>query len=183
LAPVLVRSQLLEKLVLLIPQLIAAAIIMLVGWGIAAAVSRAVQRTLYQEEFERARLVGRIVRAAIIVVASAIALVELDVAQTIFSGAFVIAFGARALSFVCAFGLGTDWAANAPWKRCGMKASTVAKKSAKRRRKPERARGSDLPARGLHGGEHRERIGWDLVAGTGQYAEVEFPRASDTALT
>ena len=56
-----VLSKLLESLVLLIPQLIAAVIIVLAGWGLAAGVSRAVQRNLVQEEFERARLTGRIV--------------------------------------------------------------------------------------------------------------------------
>jgi len=111
-----VLSQLLEKLVLLIPQLLAAAIIMLIGWGIAAAVSRTVQSTLYQEEFERARLVGRIVHAAIIVVASAIALVELDIARTIVSGAFLLAFGALALSFVFAFGWGSKRAVEMMWE-------------------------------------------------------------------
>ena len=111
-----VLSQLLEKLVLLIPQLITALIIMLVGWGVATAVSRAVQRTLYQEEFERARLVGRIVHAAIIVVACAIALVELDIAQTIVTGAFLIAFGALALSAVLAFGLGSKRAIEIMWE-------------------------------------------------------------------
>ena len=48
-----VLSKLLESLVLLIPQLIAAGVVVLVGWGLAAGVSRAVQRTLVQEEFER----------------------------------------------------------------------------------------------------------------------------------
>jgi len=111
-----VLSQLLEKLVLLIPQLISASIILLIGWGVATAVSRAVQRTLYQEEFERARLVGRIVHAAIIVVACAIALVELDIAVTIVTGAFLVAFSALALSGVLAFGLGSKRAVEMMWE-------------------------------------------------------------------
>jgi hypothetical protein len=111
-----VLSQLLEKLVLLVPQLITAGIILLVGWVAATAVSRSVQRALVQEEFERARLVGRIVRAAILVVASAIALVELDVAVAIVTGAFLIAFGALALCFVLAFGLGSKRAVEQMWE-------------------------------------------------------------------
>ena len=98
--------ELLEKLVQLVPELITAGIILLVGWAAASAVSRGVQRGLVQEEFERARLVARIVRAAILVVTSTIALVELDIAVPIVTGAFLIAFGALALSFVLAFGLG-----------------------------------------------------------------------------
>ncbi len=82
----------------------------------ATAVSRAVQRALVQEEFERARLVSRIVRSAILVVAFAIALVELEVAVTIVTGAFLIAFGALALSFVLAFGLGSKRAVEKMWE-------------------------------------------------------------------
>lgn len=111
-----VLSQLLEKLVLLIPQLIVAAIILLIGWGVATAVSRAVQRALYQEEFERARLAGRIVRAAILVITCAIVLVELNIAVTIVTGAFLIAFGALALCAVFAFGLGSKRAVERMWE-------------------------------------------------------------------
>ena len=111
-----VLSQLLEKLVRLIPQLITAAIILLIGWGVATAVSRAVLRTLYQEEFERARLVARIVHAAVLVFASAVALVELDIAVAIVTGAFLIAFGALALSAVLAFGLGSKRAVEMMWE-------------------------------------------------------------------
>ena len=111
-----VLSELLEKLVLLIPQLIIAAILLLVGWGIAIAVSRAVQRALYQEEFERARLVGRIVHAAILVMAGAIALVQLKIAVGIVTGAFLIAFGALGVSFVFAFGLGSRRAVENMWE-------------------------------------------------------------------
>jgi hypothetical protein len=111
-----VLSQLLEKLVNLIPQLIAAGLILLAGGGVATAVSRAVQRALVQEEFERARLVSRIVRAAILLVACAIALVELEVAVVIVTGAFLIAFGALALCFVLAFGLGSRRAVEKMWE-------------------------------------------------------------------
>jgi hypothetical protein len=110
-----VLSQLVEKLVLLIPQLITAAIIVMAGWGIATSVSRSVQRTLYQEEFERARLAGRVTFGAIIVLASAIALVELEIAREIVIGGFLIAFGALGLSFVFAVGLGSKRAVELMW--------------------------------------------------------------------
>ncbi len=111
-----VLSQLLERLVLLIPQLITAALVLLIGWGVASAASRAVQRMLVQEEFERARLAGRIAQAAILVAVCAIALVELDLAVTIVTGAFLIAFGALALCFVLAFGLGSKRAIERMWE-------------------------------------------------------------------
>lgn len=111
-----VLAQLLERLVNLIPQLVMAAIILLIGWGVATAVSRAVQRALVQEEFERARLVSRLVRSAVLVVTCAIALVELQVAVVIVTGAFLIAFGALAVSFVLAFGLGSKKAVEKMWE-------------------------------------------------------------------
>jgi hypothetical protein len=111
-----VLSQLMERLVLLIPQLIVAAVILLAGWGVAAAVSRAVQRALFQEEFERARLVARIVYAAILVVTCAIVLVQLNIAVSVVTGAFLIAFGALALGFVLAFGLGSKRAVEMMWE-------------------------------------------------------------------
>jgi hypothetical protein len=112
-----VLSQLLDKLVELIPQLITAGVILLVGWGVAAGVSRAVLRALYQEEFDRARLVARMVRAAILVLTSAIALVELNIAVAIVTGAFLIAFGALALGFALAFGLGSKRAVEIMWEK------------------------------------------------------------------
>ncbi|MEZ5274781.1 MAG: hypothetical protein R3F07_00210 [Opitutaceae bacterium] len=112
-----VLSEMLERFVVLIPRLVASSIIMLVGWGIAAAASKSVRRSLYQEEFERARLVGRIVFSSIIVVTSAIALVQLDIAVGIVTGAFFIAFGTIALTVVLAFGLGSKSAVEVMWKR------------------------------------------------------------------
>ena len=128
-----VLSQLLEKLVHLIPQLITAGVILLVGWGVANAISRSVQRGLVQEEFERARLVARIVRAAILVVACAIALVELNVAVVIVTGAFLIAFGALALCFILAFGLGSKRAVEMMWEERFRR-----KKEEEQDRKPEK---------------------------------------------
>lgn len=112
-----VLSELLEKLVGLIPQLITAGVILLIGWGAATAVSRSVLRALFQEEFERARLVARIVRAAILVFTCAIALVELNIAVGIVTGAFLIAFGALALGFAIAFGLGSKHAVETMWEK------------------------------------------------------------------
>lgn len=111
-----VLSQLLERLVLVAPQLLTAVIVILVGIGVASAVSRSVQRALRQEEFARAQLVGRIVHAAIVVVAVTIALVELQIAVTIVTGAFLLTFGALALSFVLAFGLGSKRVVEDMWE-------------------------------------------------------------------
>jgi len=111
-----VLSQLFSKVVLLVPQLITAAVILAVGWGIATGISRSVQRTLYQEEFERARLVASVVRWATLVTVAAIVLVELNIAVTIVTGAFLIAFGALALCFVLAVGLGSKRGIELMWE-------------------------------------------------------------------
>ena len=55
-------------------------------------------------------------RAAILVATGAIALVELDLAVGIVTGAFLIAFGALALCFVLAFGLGSKRAVEMMWE-------------------------------------------------------------------
>lgn len=112
-----VLSQLLDRIIVLIPQLIAAALILLIGWGVAGAASRAVQRALYQEEFGRARFMAKIVRAVILVVTCAIALVELGIAETIVTGAFLITFGALALAFALAFWLGSRRAVESVWEQ------------------------------------------------------------------
>jgi hypothetical protein len=112
-----VLSQLLERIILLIPQLIVAALILAIGWAVANAASRAAARTLYQEEFARARFVGRIVRAVILVVTCGIALVELDIAATMVTGALLITFGALALGFALAFGLGSRGAVESMWEQ------------------------------------------------------------------
>lgn len=112
-----VLSELLEKLVGLIPQLIVAGVILLVGWAAAAAVSRAVLRALYQEEFGRARLIARLVRAAILVFTCAVVLVELNIAVGVVTGAFLIVFGALAFGVALAFGLGSKRAVELMWEK------------------------------------------------------------------
>jgi len=111
-----VLSQLLDKVVLLIPDLVTAVIILLAGWGVAAGVARGVQRALNHEEFERARLAARFVRWAILVTTTAIVLVQLNIAVVIVTGAFLIVFGALALCAVLAFGLGSKRAVELMWE-------------------------------------------------------------------
>lgn len=111
-----VLSRLLERLVLLIPQLLTAALILAVGAGVAAVVARAVQRALQQEAFGRAALAGRMARAAILILTVAIALVHLNIAVGIVTGAFLLAFGGLMLGFVLAFGLGSRRAVEMMWE-------------------------------------------------------------------
>jgi hypothetical protein len=111
-----VLSDLFTRLLLLIPELFTVALILIVGWSLANLVSRAVQRVLYREHFARARLVATLVRWAVLVTAFASALVELKIAVTIVTGAFLIAFGALALCLVLAVGLGSKRGVELLWE-------------------------------------------------------------------
>jgi hypothetical protein len=111
-----VVSQLLERLVFLVPQIIVASIVLVAGGVIGAIVERSVRRALYQEEVTRARLISRIVRAAVLVFAAAVALVQLGLAIELVKLGFVIAFGALALTFVLAVGLGSRRAVELMWE-------------------------------------------------------------------
>ena len=111
-----ILSQLLERLVFLVPQMIVAFLVLVVGGVTAAIVERSVRRALYQEEVSRARLISRLVRAAIMVFASAVALVQLGLAIELVKLGFVIAFGALALTFVLAVGLGSRRAIELMWE-------------------------------------------------------------------
>lgn len=111
-----VLSDLFTRMLLRIPELIAAALILLVGWAIANLATRAVQQLLFREHFKRARLVATLVRWVILVTAFAAALVELKVAVTIVTGAFLIAFGTIALCLALAVGIGSRRAIELMWE-------------------------------------------------------------------
>ncbi len=111
-----VLSELFTQFLLLIPEFITAALILLIGWSLATLVSRAVQRVLYREQFARARLVATLARWAVLVTAFASALVELNIAVTIVTGAFLITFGALALCLALAVGLGSKRGVELLWE-------------------------------------------------------------------
>ena len=110
-----VLSRLLDRIVFLVPELILAGIIMIAGWMIGAAVASATRRALYEEEVERASLVARILRAAVLVLAATMALVQLDIASHIVTYAFLMTFGSLGVAFILAFGLGSRRAVEAMW--------------------------------------------------------------------
>ena len=77
---------------------------------------RAVLQLLYREQVTRARLIATLVRWAILVTAFAAALVELKVAVTIVTGAFLITFGTVALCVALAVGLGSRRGVEMMWE-------------------------------------------------------------------
>jgi hypothetical protein len=111
-----VLSGLLERLVLVVPSILEAVLILLVGAGVAAGAGRSVRRALVEEQMQRATLAARVVRAAILILAVAIALIEIDVAPNLVRSAFLIAFGSIALTLVLAVGLGSRRAVESMWE-------------------------------------------------------------------
>lgn len=111
-----VLSGLLGGLVQRVPSILIAAIALAAGWAGAAAVGSLVRRSLAQEGIPHARLAAQLAGATIQVLAWTIALVELGIARAIVTGAFLIAFGALALTFALAVGLGSRRAVEAMWE-------------------------------------------------------------------
>jgi hypothetical protein len=112
-----VLSDLFTRMLLRIPEIVAAVLILLVGWAIANLATRAIQRLLFREHVRHPRLVATLVRWVILVTAFASALVELKIAVTIVTGAFLIAFGSVALCLALAVGLGSRRGIELMWER------------------------------------------------------------------
>jgi hypothetical protein len=87
-------SKMIEQGVLFIPRLAVAAIIIGVGWLIAARAGSAVRHSLVAEGVPQGTLIARGVKFVLIVFFSAMALAELDIAKEI----VLIGFGAAALT-------------------------------------------------------------------------------------
>ena len=68
---------------------------------------------LHREKCPDAKLTATIAKTAIVVVAVFMVLIQLGIATTIVSAAFIIVLGALAVAFAIAFGIGgRDFAAN-----------------------------------------------------------------------
>ena len=65
------------------PRLIIALIVFGIGWLISTGASRAVYKALRREEIPRAMLMTRMVKAVLLLFFSAMAMVEIDIAQEI----------------------------------------------------------------------------------------------------
>ncbi len=111
-----VLSRLLERLVLLVPDLLLAGLIITVGSGVAAVAARSVRRALFEEGMTHATLAARIVRAAVLVLTFAITLIQLNIAPTLVLWAFLIAFGSMAVTMALAVGLGSRRAVESIWE-------------------------------------------------------------------
>jgi len=99
-------SQLLNGLLLYFPRIFAAIFILVLGLFFANFVSGVVRVGAAHLQWIRADLLGQMVRYLIIVIVSAMALEELNIASEIVTAAFIILFGSACLALALAFGLG-----------------------------------------------------------------------------
>lgn len=89
-----------------VPRLLVAIVILAVGFGVANFAWRATVLAAVNARFGSPRLLGSAVRALVLILAVAMALEQVAVAQTVVLAAFAIAFGAVMLGLAIAFGIG-----------------------------------------------------------------------------
>jgi len=111
-----VLSRTLEGLVFVLPNLGVVAIIVAVGMFLSSLLADRAERALEDEDFARARLVGKILKGILLSIVAALALWQLGFARQIVLAGFLIAFGAIGVSFAMAVGLGSAKAIQQGWQ-------------------------------------------------------------------
>ncbi len=101
-----VASELLNQILLYIPNIIVAVIVVAVGLYVAQFIGALVRTAAANAGVEEAPLVGTLSRYALVVFSFAIALEQLRIGQEIVTNGFLILFGAAALAAALAVGLG-----------------------------------------------------------------------------
>lgn len=104
-------SDLLNQLLLFIPNVLIASIIIIIGFYLAEFVSSLVVSSLEESNFENPELIGKLVFYSIGFFTLAIALTQIGIGETIITNVVSIFFGSLGLALAIAFGLGgKDWA-------------------------------------------------------------------------
>lgn len=101
-----VINQLISEFFLYLPRIFAALLILLVGFLIGNFLSRAALLAAVNAHIPSPRIVSGVVKFLITILAFAMALEQLQIARSIVTAAFAIAFGAVMLGLAIAFGLG-----------------------------------------------------------------------------
>jgi hypothetical protein len=120
-----VLTRLLDDVVFSLPDILLAAAISFVGIGIANTLADRAEDAL-SEEFVHARLLAKLLKAALLAVVAALALWELDLARPIVTYAFLIGFGALGLGFALAIALGSAGAVQRGWQELFQKTKAEA---------------------------------------------------------
>ncbi len=101
-----VLSRLIDALLVYLPNLALVALIAVVGLFLANTLANRAEDALEEEEITYARLIGKILKGALLSVVGALALWQLNFARQIVLAAFLIAFGAIGVAFALAVGIG-----------------------------------------------------------------------------
>ncbi len=108
-----VISDLLNKVIVFLPNVLVASLIMVVGFYLADFVKDIVVAAVKVTAVEKPELFGNIASAAVFFIAGTIALTQLNVGTEIITSIVSAVFGALALALGISFGLGgKDWAAS-----------------------------------------------------------------------
>ncbi|MEE8250657.1 MAG: hypothetical protein V3R24_02860 [Gemmatimonadales bacterium] len=99
-------SQLLQQILLYIPNIIVAVVVITVGLYAASFVAALVRTAAANAGIEEAGVVAALARYALIIFTFAIALVQLKIGEEIVANGFLILFGAACLAAALAVGLG-----------------------------------------------------------------------------
>jgi len=104
-------SDLLNQLILFIPNVLIASILIIIGFYLAEFVSSLVVSSLEENNFENPELIGKLVFYSIAFFTLAIALTQIGIGQAIITNIVSIFFGSMGLAFAIAFGFGgQEWA-------------------------------------------------------------------------
>ena len=99
-------SRVLEGAIFYLPRIVISLIIMLVGWMIASWTSTSIQKSLTREQIPRSALIAKFTKAVSLLFFSAMALVELEIAQQIVIIGFATIFITLGLVTVVIFFVG-----------------------------------------------------------------------------
>jgi hypothetical protein len=99
-------SDMLDDIFLYIPNVIAAIIIIVLGFLFGNLLSAVIRTAASNAGFTAAEVLGKTALYAVLFFSGAIALIQLGIGEEIVTSAFIIAFGAAALALALAFGLG-----------------------------------------------------------------------------
>jgi hypothetical protein len=124
-------SDILNSIFLYIPNVVAAIIVLILGFLVGNLLAAIVRTAASNAGFKAADGMGKLALYAIVFFSVAIALNQLDIGEEIVAAAFIIAFGAFALALALAFGLGGRDAAAEYLKRWLEEKKTSAKKLGK----------------------------------------------------
>lgn len=121
-------SDILNDIFLYIPNVVAAIIILLLGFLLGGLLSAVVRTAASNAGLTTAEGLGKTALYAVIFFSASIALLQLGIGEEIVASAFIIAFGAAALALALAFGLGGKEMAAEYLKRWSEKKKTPAQK-------------------------------------------------------